>query len=427
MEHRTLPTTSGCRYAIVYFTWGIDGEIRLPAGEEMKKKAQMSTIGLNLLMDTNFTDTNFKEGTDSTHAHGHRDMPRFWPRFCLPAQTPRSATDQPLQTQPLTPEEGVAVEESEGMDVTPQSVDPPLCIRPLTPVEGAVEQREGGSDGAGMCGEDILRSMKDNVENGTTDAIEVPSLARVLTPEEGTSHSTEGADVGIEKEWKREEANMLPARLKRKWDRKEEWAAEREETRKKAKLGAILAPSRTEEGYKLASGMQESCFTDATYNGANELDPGAVTCGIDKFRNKSIPELGNERQASWSTITKALMQCNLPFELVDASYRFQTSGPPLLNLLQAPPGVYIVGMCVTIGDKQYKHCVMLSTIPTPGKPYGKIVDNGSSSVPVYIEAADRENKKKASGAFRKLLKQKIKHDPFGAIPTYIYELKRIHP
>jgi hypothetical protein len=321
----------------------------------------------------------------------------------------------------------VAVEESEGMDVTPQSVDPPLCIRPLTPVEGAVEQREGGSDGAGTCGEDILRPTKDNVENGTTDAIEVPFLARVLTPEEGTSHSTEGADVGIEKEWKREEANMLPARLKRKWDRKEEWAAEREETRKKAKLGAILAPSRTEEGYKLASGMQESCFTDATYNGANELDPSAVTCGIDKFRNKSIPKLGNERQASWSTITKALMQCNLPFELVDASYRFQTSGPPLLNLLQAPPGVYIVGMCVTIGDKQYKHCVMLSTIPTLGKPYGKIVDNGSSSVPVYIEAADRENKKKASGAFRKLLKQKIKHDPFGAIPTYIYELKRIHP
>jgi hypothetical protein len=91
----------------------IDGEIRLPAGEEMKKKAQMSTIGLNLLTDANFTDTNFTEGTDSTHAHGHRDMPRFWPRFCLPTRTPRSATDKSLQTQPQTPEEGVAVEESE--------------------------------------------------------------------------------------------------------------------------------------------------------------------------------------------------------------------------------------------------------------------------------------------------------------------------
>ena len=67
---------------------------------------------------------------------------------------------------------------------------------------------------------------------------------------------------------------------------------------------------------------------------------------------------------------------------------------------------------------------MLSTIPEEGKSYGKMIDNGASIVPVYIEARDRENKKLANAAFRKLLKQKIKHDQFSATPTYIYHLQR---
>ena len=45
-------------------------------------------------------------------------------------------------------------------------------------------------------------------------------------------------------------------------------------------------------------------------------------------------------------------------------------------------------------------------------------------MPVCIEAKDKSNKKLANGAFRKLLRQKIKHDSFGAIPTYIFNLQK---
>ena len=102
------------------------------------------------------------------------------------------------------------------------------------------------------------------------------------------------------------------------------------------------------------------------------------------------------------------------------SRQFQYLGPPSLNLLQAPHAVYMVGMCVTIKGKIYRHCVMLSTIPEEGKPYGKMIDNGSSIAPVYIEAWDREDKNLANAAFRKLLTQKIKDGQFSATPTYGY-------
>ena len=204
--------------------------------------------------------------------------------------------------------------------------------------------------------------------------------------------------------------------------RKLEWAAERNQKRRDSKLGAVFAPSRLNEGYTLPSGNQQSCY--GMWNGMHVLDSAAVTCGIDKFRNKSIPKLGNELQASLKTIEEALVECNLPFEITDVSHQFQSLGPPLLNLLQAPPAVYIVGMCVTIKGKVYRHCVMLSTIPQEGKPYGRMIDNGSSIAPVYIEARDREHPKLANAAFRKLLTQKIKDGKFSATPTFIYHLQR---
>ena len=82
-------------------------------------------------------------------------------------------------------------------------------------------------------------------------------------------------------------------------------------------------------------------------------------------------------------------------------------------------------MCVTIDKKMRNHCIMLSTITESGKLYGKMIDNGSPSVPVYIEARDRQGKKPANGAFRKLLKRKIKHGGFGATPTFIFNMQRV--
>ena len=259
----------------------------------------------------------------------------------------------------------------------------------------------------------------------TTDSSEAvePCVLRMLTPVEGAyevqGETVEGGSCG-DREICASPATVDGGKQKRKL----EWAAERKQKRQDSKLGAVFAPSRTNEGYTLPSGNQESCFPDGTWNGMHVLDSAAVTCGVDKFRNKSIPKLGNELQASFKTIKAALVECHLPFELTDVSHQFQSLGPPFLNLLQAPPAVYIVGMCVTIKGKIYPHCVMLSTIPEEGKPYGKMIDNGSSIAPVYIEARDRENKKLANAAFRKLLTQKIKDGQFSATPTFIYHLQR---
>ena len=67
---------------------------------------------------------------------------------------------------------------------------------------------------------------------------------------------------------------------------------------------------------------------------------------------------------------------------------------------------------------------MQNRVLPQGKPYGKMIDNGSSITPVYIEARDREHPKLANAAFRKLLKQKIKDGRFSATPTFIYHLQR---
>ena len=113
--------------------------------------------------------------------------------------------------------------------------------------------------------------------------------------------------------------------------RKAEWKAERNAKQQDSKLGADFAPSRTNEGYTLPSGKRQTCFPDATWNGMQVLDSDAITCGIDKFRNKSIPKLGNELQASFKTVKASLIQCNhLPFEMIDVSDQFQSSGPPHL-------------------------------------------------------------------------------------------------
>ena len=348
----------------------------------MQKKAHMSTIGLNLLMDANFTDTNFTEGTNSTHVHGHRDiMPRFLPRLCLPAQTPRSATEQPLQIKPLTPEEGVAVEESES----------------------------------------FLRSeMYSRIFPAAATATDTADPSCNTAPEEPLSHSNgvgrvseDGVCVGVKRSRDKLHELLQLKIQQKKWERK---------------YGAIVAPSRTGEGYKLPTGNWLTCVPDAGYNSLITL--GFKNASLQRLRTASIFKLGNdlERQASWSSLSDAFVKLEYPFKLVEATARFKCEGGPLLNLLKASAGVYLVALAVTLDGKRSNHCVMLSTIPEKQAPFGKLIDNHSSMKPVYLEKKDVKGKEAAKNAWKDFLAQHpevIKHANLAVEATSVYQIVTI--
>ena len=191
--------------------------------------------------------------------------------------------------------------------------------------------------------------------------------------------------------------------------------------------GAIIAPSRTGEGFALATGRQESCLVDAVVDGMRILDANADV-SLVTMRRLAIPELGNERQASWQTAMTAMLTLQLPFELREASARFCTNGAPMLNLLKAEPGVYIVGLEVGVRaagvEKKYRHCVCLTTIATEHAPLGRLMDNSARTKPVYIEQTDLVHKVPAKKAWRKLLQQSVGHDNFWVNTTDVYQLRK---
>jgi hypothetical protein len=117
-----------------------------------------------------------------------------------------------------------------------------------------------------------------------------------------------------------------------------------------------------------------------------------------------MPILGNDRSASWSSMINALNHLKYPFILNDVTSSFKVEGGPLLNLLRAPSGVYIVSLSIEVDRLVNKHSVMLSTIEEPGKLHGKIVDN-SRLRPVYLEGKDKKDKCSAKKAWRKVFIQ----------------------
>jgi hypothetical protein len=165
--------------------------------------------------------------------------------------------------------------------------------------------------------------------------------------------------------------------------------------------GAVVAPSRTAEGYQLAIGNGETCLVDAVINGARQL--GVDSVSHRRLCSLAVPVLGNVRQASWASVKAGLAELQAPLSLVEASKRFYGAGPPMLALLKAAPGVYIVRMMVVVDDRQSWHCVMLSTISDPHAPHGKLIDNRCK--PVYLEPDDKASKKGARLAFQMLLEQ----------------------
>lgn len=198
--------------------------------------------------------------------------------------------------------------------------------------------------------------------------------------------------------------------------------------------GAIIAPTRTDEGFKLASGNQRSCMPDALYNGYRTLYPALKDgdLSLQRLRKLSIPELGNVLEASWESLGQAIISLNLPVELVEVTKRVETAeGGPIKGLLNSPPGVYLVAVRIVLDGAVNKHCVMLSTLPEKRKaPYGKLIDNHSKMKPVYIEKKDLMGKKAAVNAFIKFLRQNpaVAADAnLSFTPAEVYELRPTAP
>lgn len=281
-----------------------------------------------------------------------------------------------------------------------------------TAVEGVWEEGAFRPSGADELGEP-------DPPNGNAPA---PAPPRDMAPEDasspsggGSEESNDGVRVGGKRSLLRERRELEAQQVK--WARKE---------------GAILAPSRTGEGYQLPTGQQLSCKPDAAFNGIRVLAP-EFKASLNRLRKIAIPELGSpeERQASWGSLATALQALGYPFELVEATARFKSAGGPMLNLLKAPPAVFLVSLCVTAGGKQNKHCVMLSTVPQkhaapPHAPFGKMIDNHGKMLPVYIQKKDLLGKKAARDAFLLFIGQNpaVHGTEFTVTPAAIYELKK---
>jgi len=212
------------------------------------------------------------------------------------------------------------------------------------------------------------------------------------------------------------------ATYKRRTDDEDDRAASKRRTTDKdmRTAGAVVAPSRLAEGYRLADRAdRRTCMVDAVYHGAAEL---GVMLSLARMRTLAIPTLGNVLEASWKSTRDALVRVGPPsLDLVEVTRRFNGAGPPMLLLLRAHPGVYIVRMQVNVDGVDSVHCVMLSTIPTVHCPHGKLID--SRHKPVYIEAADKVTKKTAKLAFHRLFEQ---HHVFRSAVTRAIDVRDVH-
>jgi len=185
--------------------------------------------------------------------------------------------------------------------------------------------------------------------------------------------------------------------------------------------GAIVAPSRTAEGRGLPCGNQRTCLVDAAFNATLTLDPTS-TISLAKLRTAAIPKLGNMLEASWGSVDGALAAQNAPFRLKESTATFRAKGGMMLNILNAPAGVYVATTLVTVCGKPNRHAICVSTLPEAHCPLGKMIDNASTMKPVYIEAADKQHKPGAQHAFKQLFAQRVGHDDFCVEMQEIFQL-----
>jgi hypothetical protein len=136
--------------------------------------------------------------------------------------------------------------------------------------------------------------------------------------------------------------------------------------------------------------------------------------------------LGNDRSASWLKVMNALKHLEYPFILTEVTKNFKVDGGPMLNLLRATPGVYIVSLFIEVDGFINNHSVMLSTIKESRKPHGKIIDN-SKLHPVYLEGKDKKDKITAKKAWRKVFVQNPKIRGWDSLKININSVYSLQP
>ena len=159
-------------------------------------------------------------------------------------------------------------------------------------------------------------------------------------------------------------------------------------------------------------------MTDAVENAMKMDGYPEKNISTAKMRKIAIPELGNSPMASFASCKHALTSLKLPYDIEDVTSKFQ-GGPPMLNLLRAKSGVYVVGLLVESNGRKDAHCIAYSATS------GKLMDNGSRTLPVYIEDKDLSGKKAARNAFRTLIGQKCASAQFSVDVTEVYKLVRL--
>ena len=119
--------------------------------------------------------------------------------------------------------------------------------------------------------------------------------------------------------------------------------------------------------------------------------------------------------ASWASIKTAFSSLNYPFSIEEVTSSFKGEGGPLLNLLRAKRGVYLVSLLVIVDGVRNKHCIMLSTIKEKHAPFGKLIDNHGKMVPTYLEKKDTRGKERAREAWKLFIGHRIQL--FAAAPS----------
>ena len=255
----------------------------------------------------------------------------------------------------------------------------------------------------------------DSLDGDVTESASRPSRGlppRHTAPEVDPSTIDDGGGVteeGVGKEAKRARKDVL----------------EKREAKRARKAGAILAPSRTAEGYSLPTGNQKTCKPDALFNGLKTL--GFDAPSLARLRSLSVPQLGLNPMASWASIASTLTILDYPFLIEEATWRFKGEGGPLLNLLRAPSGVFLVSLLVTVDGVRNKHCVMLSTLKERHAPFGKLIDNHGKMVPTYLEKKDVRGKEVAKAAWKLFIGQNpaLNDRTFSVEPVDVYALVRV--
>ena len=270
-----------------------------------------------------------------------------------------------------------------------------------------------GTKGAVLAAGALRESIPRFLPPPLPEALSVASFPGNEAPEVDPSTFSEGGGVtedGVCRERKRS---------------REEWELLRQEEKRARKTGAIIAPSRTAEGYTLPSGNQKTCTPDALYNGL--LAFRFEGASLARLRTLSIPKLGLDPMASWKSVSSALSTLGYPFVIEEATSRFKGKGGPMLNLLRSQErGVYLVALLVTVDGVRNKHCVMLSTLREKHAPLGKLIDNHGKMRPVYLEKKDTNGKDSAKKAWKVFVGQNpaVQGQSFTVEPADVYELKR---